>query len=269
MPAICGRNSRESPRQNEVLQSREDLSMKRRLLIIALVASSVFVTSSALALEDTSVFGQVTTNRKTAVKVAPNAHAAAATTVNANTDLRWVMGQRKGKYVRVMIPKGTSGWVLEADVKKVAEADLASIALQGSAQPCVSPTTLNACTTKKPTGCSAADSPHGLVNQLKRTAPREEAPTTLTFEAFSQLQSAAVELVDQGVEIDPAERDKIKSIETANGTVGEGIASAPGRVSVGRHTASQHRRVGELQPQEGAQQRHSHIRGRNKKRQRV
>jgi hypothetical protein len=36
------------------------------------------------------------------------------------------------------------------------------------------------------------------------------------------LQSAAVELVDQGVEIDPAERDKIKSIETANGTVGEG-----------------------------------------------
>lgn len=196
--------------------------MKRHLLIIALVASPVFVTSSALALEDTPVFGQVTTNRKTAVKVAPNAHAAAATTVNANTDLRWVMGQRKGKYVRVMIPKGTSGWVLEADVKKVAEADLASIALEGQTQPCVSPTTLNACTTKKPTGCSPADSPHGLVNQLKRTVPPEGTPTTLTFEAFSQLQSAAVELVDQGVEIDPAERDKIKSIETADGTVGEG-----------------------------------------------
>jgi len=196
--------------------------MKRSLLIPALVALPLFVTSSVVALEDTPVFGKVTTTKKTALKTAPNAHAAAATAVDANTDLRWVMGQRKGKYVRVMIPKGTSGWVLEADVKKGAEADLASIALEGSAQPCVSPATLNACTTKKPTGCSAADSPHGLVNQLKRTAPREETPTTLTFDTFSQLQSAAVELVDEGVEISPAERDKIKSIETTEGTVGEG-----------------------------------------------
>jgi hypothetical protein len=47
-------------------------------------------------------------------------------------------------------------------------------------------------------------------------------PATLTFETFSQLQSAAVQLVDQGVDIPPAERDKIKSIETAQGTVGEG-----------------------------------------------
>lgn len=222
MPAIYGRNLSVSPRQSEVLKSREDLRMKRFLLATALVALPLFVTSSVVALEDTPVFGKVTTNKKTAVKVEPNAHAAAATAVDANTDLRWVMGQRKGKYVRVMIPKGTSGWVLEADVKKVAEADLASIALEGSAQPCVSPATLNACTTKKPTGCSAADSAHGLVNQLKRTAPPEGAPTTLTFEAFSQLQSAAVELVDQGVEIDPAERDKIKSITTVDGTVGEG-----------------------------------------------
>jgi hypothetical protein len=198
--------------------------MKNFPLITALVALPLFVTSSVVALEDTPVFGKVTTNKKTVVKAEPNAHAAAATAVDANTDLRWVMGQRKGNYVRVMIPKGTSGWVLEADVKKVAEADLASIALEGSAQPCVSPATLNACNTKKPTGCSAADSPHGLVNQLKRTIPLDEAPTTLTFEAFSQLQSAAVQLVDEGVEIDPAERDKIKSksIETIDGKVGEG-----------------------------------------------
>ena len=196
--------------------------MKRRLLIIALVALPSFVTSPVVALEDTPVFGKVTTSKKTALKTAPNAHAAAATTVDANTDLRWVMGGRKGKYVRVMIPKGPSGWVLESDVKKVAEADLASIALEGQAQPCVSPETLNACTTTKPTGCSAAGSAHGLVNQLKRTVPPQGTPTTLTFDTFSQLQSAAVELVDEGVDIPPAERDKIKSIETADGTVGEG-----------------------------------------------
>jgi hypothetical protein len=196
--------------------------MKRCQLIAALVALALFVTSSVVAQEDTPVFGKVTTIKKTAVKAAPNAHAAAATMVDANTDLRWVMGDRKGKYVRVMIPKGPSGWVLEADVNKVAEADLASIALEGQAQPCVSPETLNSCTTTKPNGCSPAGSAHGLVNQLKRTVPPQGTPTTLTFDTFSQLQSTAVELVDQGVEIPPAERDKIKSIETAEGTVGEG-----------------------------------------------
>jgi hypothetical protein len=196
--------------------------MKRSLLITALVALPMFVTSSVGALEDTPVFGKVVTTKKTAIKAAPNAHAAAATTVDANTDLRWVMGQRKGKYVRVMVPKGPSGWVLEANVNKIAEADLADIALEGSAQPCVSPETLKACTTKKPTGCSAAGSAHGLVNQLKRTVPPEGTPTTLTFDTFSQLQSAAVELVDEGVEIPPAEREKIKSIDTTEGAVGEG-----------------------------------------------
>jgi hypothetical protein len=196
--------------------------MKHSLLITALVALPLFVTSSVVALEDAPVFGKVTTTKKTALKAAPNAQAAAATTVDANTDLRWVMGERKGKYVRVMVPKGSSGWVLEADVNKVAEADLASIALESTAQPCVSPQTLNACTTTKPTGCSSAGSAHGLVNQLKRTVPLTGTPTTLTFETFSQLQTAALESVDQGVEIPPAERDKIKSIETAEGTVGEG-----------------------------------------------
>lgn len=196
--------------------------MNRHLVITAFVASALFVTSSVVAQEETPAFGKVTTNRKTVLKTAPNAHAAAATTVDANTDLRWVMGGHKGKYVRVMIPKGPSGWVLEADVKKVAEADLGSIALEGSAQPCVSPETLNACTTTKPTGCSPASSAHGLVNQLKRTVPPQGTPTMLTFDTFSQLQSTAVELVDQGVEIPAEERDKIKSIETAEGTVGEG-----------------------------------------------
>jgi len=111
--------------------------MRRCLLITALIALPLFVTSSVVALEDAPAFGKVTTKKKTALKAGPNAHAAAAATVDANTDLRWVMGARKGKYVRVMIPKGPSGWVLEADVNKVAEADLADIALEGSAQPCV------------------------------------------------------------------------------------------------------------------------------------
>jgi hypothetical protein len=196
--------------------------MRRSLLIAFSIASACFMTSPVVAGEDIPVFGKVTTNKKTALKVAPNAQAAAATMVDANTDLRWVSGASKGKYVRVMIPKGPSGWVLAADVKKVAEPDLASIAEEAQAQPCVNPTTLNACTTQKPTGCSAAGTPHGLLNQLKRTVPAEGTPITVTFDTFSQLQTAAVGLVDEGVEIAPEDRDKIKSIETAEGTLGEG-----------------------------------------------
>ena len=158
--------------------------MKRSLLIAFSVAWMCFITSSVVAEEDTPVFGKVTTTKKTALKAAPNAQSPAATMVDPDTDLRWVRGDRKGKYVRVMIPKGPSGWVLEADVKKVAEADLTSIALEGSAQPCVSPQTLNACTTTKPTGCSPADSAHGFVNRLKRTVPAEARPTTLTFDTL-------------------------------------------------------------------------------------
>ena len=197
--------------------------MKHSLVLTAIIASAAFMTSSAIAEEETEpVFGKVTTNKKTALKAAPNAHAVAATSVDANTDLRWLRGEHKGKYVRVMIPKGPSGWVLQADVNKIAEPDLTDIALEGSAQPCVSPETLNACTTTKPAGCSDPGSAHGVINQLKRTVAPPGTPTTLTFDTFSQLQSAAVELVDQGVDIPPEERSKIKSIETAEGTVGEG-----------------------------------------------
>ena len=71
--------------------------MKRSLLITALVVLPLFVTSSVVALEDSPVFGKVATTKKTAIKAAPNAHAAAATTVDANTDLRWVMGRSQRK----------------------------------------------------------------------------------------------------------------------------------------------------------------------------
>jgi hypothetical protein len=196
--------------------------MKRFLWTTFSVALGFLVMSAAVAEEDTPVFGKVTTNKKTALKLAPKAQAPSATMVDANTELRWVRGDHKGKYVRVMVPKGPSGWVLAADVKKIAEPDLASIALEAQAQPCVSPQTLNACTTKKPTGCSPADSAHGLVNQLKRTVPEPGSPITVTFDTFSQLQTAAVELVDEGVEIPPEDRDKIKRIDTADGSLGEG-----------------------------------------------
>ena len=198
--------------------------MKQSLLISIVFALVVLAIAPATAEEDTPVFGKVMTTKKTAIKAAPQAHTPTTGVADVNTELRWIRGEKKGKYVRVMVPKGPIGWVLEADVKKISEPDLTSIALEGSAQPCVSPETLNACTTKKPSGCSASDSPHGLVNQLKRRVPEPGAPITVTFDTFSQLQTAAVELVDQGVEIEPTDRELIKSgsLETTEGKLGEG-----------------------------------------------
>jgi len=196
--------------------------MRADTLIVQISILALFVAPCCDAQEDTPLFGKVTTAKKTFIKSAPTASAVATIKLPPNTDLRWVMGQRKNKYVRVMVPKGPCGWVLESDVTKIEDADLASIALEGTAQPCVSPETLDACTTVKPTGCSDADSPHGLANQLKRAFPPEGEAILVTFETFSELQSEAVRLVDQGVEIEPAERDQINSIETSAGTVGEG-----------------------------------------------
>jgi hypothetical protein len=196
--------------------------MKCHPLVVQLAALTLSIAPFVNAQEDTPVFGKVTTTQKTELKTAPKASSVAVTMLAPNTDLRWVMGDRKGKYLRIMVPKGPSGWVLESEVKKVAEPDLSAIAFAATAQPCVSPKTLDTCTTTKPTGCSEVGSPHGLANQLKRTMPPEGTATTVNFDTFSQLQSKAVELVDQGVEIEPTDRDKIKSIETTEGTIGEG-----------------------------------------------
>jgi len=189
------------------------------LTIITLLSGRLIIAQER---ETDPVFGKVTTARVTALKTAPNAQGGAAAILPIDTELRWVMGQRASKYVRVMIPKGPSGWVLESDVRKIADADLTSIALEASAAPCVTPLTLSACMTEKPTGCSPAGSAHGLANKLKRAVPPSGTAANLTFKSFSQLQSSAQAIVDQGVEIEPEQRKQIKEIQLAEGTVGEG-----------------------------------------------
>src|SRR5437660_12574168 len=122
--------------------------MTNRKLIIQITVLAVFAAPCIDAQENTLVFGQVTTAKKAFLKSEPTASAVATMTLPAKTDLRWVMGQvmgqQKDKYFRVAVPKGPSGWVLESEVTKIKDADLASLALAGSAQPCVSPETLDA-----------------------------------------------------------------------------------------------------------------------------
>ena len=216
--------------------------MTRRPLIIALLALPLCVTSPVIA-EDTPVFGQVATTRKTAIKIAPNPQSAAATAVNANTDLRWIRGARKGKYLRVMVPKGPIGWVLEADVRKVADADLASIALEGSAQPCVSPPTLNACTTTKPTGCAAADSAHGLVNRLKRTVPPEGTANHADVRNVCSVAERGRRPGRPGRRDSACGEGQDQEHRDRRRHRGRGVAGPPDRLSVGRLAT---RQFGEL-----------------------
>lgn len=178
---------------------------------------------SANAQDDVVRFGKVTTKRDTVLKTEPVDSSIGATTFPPNTELRWIMGQQKGNYVRVMAPRGATGWVLESDVEKVTGVDLSKIEPQSVTPPCVNPRTLDACTTTKPAGCSDPDSPHGLANELKRAIPTAGAAKIVNFKAFSELQTDAVGLVDQGVDISPDDRKKIKSIETSQGVLGEGL----------------------------------------------
>src|SRR5205085_11079254 len=71
-------------------------------------------------------------------------------------------------------------------------------------------------------GCAALNSAHAAVNQAKRTRPPAGTPVLVNFSTLQSLQDQAVELVDQGTEIEADDRAKIHDLSTPEGTVGEG-----------------------------------------------
>jgi len=72
------------------------------------------------------------------------------------------------------------------------------------------------------TGCAAPDSPHGLVNQLKRRVPTATSGTMLTFDDFSSLQDQASSLVGVDQELTADQRATLTGLTVASGTVSEG-----------------------------------------------
>lgn len=86
-----------------------------------------------------------------------------------------------------------------------------------SAKACVSD--LASCPTN---GCAAADSPHGLMNQLKQTVPSSTTPVLLTFDDFDNLQQQAHNLVGEDRELTAADRAQLKSMTVSGGVVSEG-----------------------------------------------
>ena len=71
-------------------------------------------------------------------------------------------------------------------------------------------------------GCAAADSPHGLMNQLKQTTPTGTQASALTFDDFANLQQQADQLVGEDKELSASDRAQLKGLTVASGQVSEG-----------------------------------------------
>jgi uncharacterized protein YgiM (DUF1202 family) len=80
-------------------------------------------------------------------------------------------------------------------------------------------TNLASCATN---GCSAADSPHGLMNELKEAVPTATTPVLLTFDDFASLQQQADALLPEDKELSASDRAQLKSLTVAAGSVSEG-----------------------------------------------
>lgn len=74
-------------------------------------------------------------------------------------------------------------------------------------------------------GCSAAGSSHGIANQFKKTIPDTSSdPTHLTFDDVFQLQDHVDNVLEfeQGADLTRTRRMKLRNIDLASVTVGEG-----------------------------------------------
>src|SRR4051794_14115433 len=105
----------------------------------AFAAVLLALSSSAFAQEvEGAPAGSVATARSTVIHSQPKASGAVMAQVESGATLRWIMGQKKNGFVRVMQPKGKSGWVTVSalDPSSTVAPTASTIALGASAQPC-------------------------------------------------------------------------------------------------------------------------------------
>jgi hypothetical protein len=183
--------------------------------------------------------GKVVTARKTVLqtKAKPSGHIVQP--LAPGTELRWIMGQKSNGFVRVMVPKGPSGWVPEnaLDNDKTQAPPAASIELGATAQPCQA--SLDACPER---GCAGAGTPHALANATKKRPPIGTEPIVLSFQDFASLQQQATDLVDMGQELDAGQRAHLADLQVAAGAVQEGSLV---RVMAGLSDGTPHPNSGE------------------------
>jgi len=162
---------------------------------------------------ETVRFGVVRVTQSTVIRNRPLATGAPVLPVTPGSRLRWVEGQVKNGFVRVIATGGKQGWISSSAVQIESQPQ----ALLAAAPPCKP--TLAAC---PDTGCSQPGSKHAIFDQTKRRVPPLTVPTALTFADLKSLQEQADTLVDEGVELSAADRAKLTNLQISQGTVHEG-----------------------------------------------
>ena len=186
-----------------------------RLLSAAVTFCCLNVMVGYSAQEVESVrFGEVTVVRPTVLRSKPGtAGQVRLMQVPKGMRLRWVEGENRNGFFRVIAPKGKQGWIPISAVHIERQLPV----LLAASPPCAQ--TLNAC---PETGCSQRGSKHALFDQTKRRLPPARAPIVLNLADFASLQEQANDLVDQGLELSSADRAKLSDLHVSQGVVSEG-----------------------------------------------
>jgi hypothetical protein len=183
-------------------------------------AAAIVVTAGMLAQgqDEELSLGTVKTKQPTVLLASPKNGSTALNRLPAGTEMKWVSGQKKGNFLRVVSARGPIGWVPAKDVETVESVPpTAERALQAAATACAA--NLKAC---PEIGCGTAGTTQAVVNEAKRRAPASGPALLLTFADFSALQHQADQLVGQGNELTEAERATLKDMTVSSGSVSEG-----------------------------------------------
>lgn len=159
--------------------------------------------------------GIVATQRTALVHYAPSFGAPVVLTVPADTRLDWLENQERNGFYRVGGPKGSIGWIRQADLKILQRTVITGVVAQAA---CAN--TLDQCSLR---GCAAENSPDALSNTLKHHIPAGSA-ALLSFDDFASLQQQADSAVGSGHQIPVADRSLLADLAVTNGTVSEGDA---------------------------------------------
>ena len=183
--------------------------------ILFRVVASIFCATPRAQDADQQSFGHARTAHLTTLRATPAADGTALRALLADENVRWVEGERRNGFLRVIQERGPIGWVAEADLTAVQAPTLVVEAEAATA--CA--TNLGTCPTS---GCAASGTPHALLNRQKRRAPLAGAARLVTFADFKRLQQQADDLVGQAHELAATERAQLVALQTSAGKVSEG-----------------------------------------------
>jgi hypothetical protein len=191
--------------------------MRMRVWTWAVAVAAVAGTVAQAQDEELSL-GTVKTKHPTVLLASPKNGSTALNRIPAGTEMKWVSGQKKGNFLRVVGDRGPIGWVPARDVETLENVPpTAEHALQATSTACAA--NLKACPA---IGCGTAGTTQAVVNEAKRRPPASGPALLLTFADFSALQQQADHLVGQAKELTAAERATLKDMTVSSGTVSEG-----------------------------------------------